>query len=474
MRQSNPWRSWVTVLAAAALVVSAPGVAAAEPPSNDDFDGATVVSALPFQVTANTAEATTVDDDPDACSSYRHNSVWFRYTATEDALVEATASSSWYDPIVSAYTGTRGDLSLVPGVCKGGNEGPVSFRVTAGTTYHLLVASYYAGGELSMRLRTVPPSPNDDIADAEPVPGLPTTATGNLARAGSSPGEQVPSCDEAATQSVWYSYSPSTSRWVAASAWGQFQSTITAYGPDMAELDCQGEGSAVFRAEVGRTYYIRLAAAAGEGGPFSIDFRTAPALSPWVSTSPDPASVFDELYLNPFTGDPLNRPIASGELDFGDGTSVAVTAEYQSVRHRYTTDGEYPLTLTLTTDDGRTGTTTSILRVETHDVAITEFAVPAKARPDQTKPITVTIANTRYGETVEVELLKQTGDYFTSVGELSQWVPASSTGTVRFPFAYTFGDAGPVTFKAVARLGYPSEDDNPADNEELATTTVRR
>jgi hypothetical protein len=115
------------------------------------------------------------------------------------------------------------------------------------------------------------------------------------------------------------------------------------------------------------------------------------------------------------------------------------------------------------------------LRVETHDVTVTGFSVPAKARVDQTKPISVTVANTRRDETVAVELLRWTGSYFTRVGTLTQSVLAGHT--VQFPFAYTFGAedaaAGTVTFKAVATVVYPGRDDNAADNERVATTTVR-
>jgi hypothetical protein len=79
---------------------------------------------------------------------------------------------------------------------------------------------------------------------------------------------------------------------------------------------------------------------------------------------------------------------------------------------------------------------------------------------------------------VAVELFKQTGSgSFVHVGTLTQWVPARPDRTVTFPFAYTFGaadaTAGAVTFKAVATVPFATRDARPADNERLATTTVR-
>jgi hypothetical protein len=90
----------------------------------------------------------------------------------------------------------------------------------------------------------------------------------------------------------------------------------------------------------------------------------------------------------------------------------------------------------------------------------------------------VTIANTRRDETVQVELFKREANgALTHIGTLTQFVPARSDRTVTFPFAYTFGaadaTAGGVTFKAVATLPFATHDAVPADNEKLATTTVR-
>jgi hypothetical protein len=469
-------RSWLAGLAVAVTAVLAPGVAQAEPPSNDDFDNATAVTVLPFEATADLAEATRAPDDPTSCIGFGGRFVWFRYTAPADGIVKASQTpSNVYQPVLAAYTGARGALQPVPGVCSYG--GAETFHVTAGETYHLMVGTTYSGGTTSVRLESVPPTTNDDFADAERVPGLPVTVPADLGRAGPEPGEPPTSCGQEATQSIWYVYTPASSRWVSVIPIGQVDGTVAAYHgsslSELSELDCQVNEFTVFRAEVGETYYIRVSAPPADADRLSVEFRTAPALRPSVSTNQEPGSTFSDIYLYAGPGDPLGRAVVSGELRFGDGTSTPLTAE-GFVQHRYAADGVYQLELSITTDDGRTGTGTSTVRIETHDVTVNGFTVPTKARAGQTKPITVSVTNNRYDETVEVELYKQVGSDFVRVGAQTQFMAAGRT--TQLPFAYTFSaadaTAGSVTFKAVVRLPYPSEDDNMSDNEKLASTTV--
>ncbi|MFI7680283.1 PKD domain-containing protein [Actinophytocola sp. NPDC049390] len=467
-------RTWTACLAAAVLAVLAPGVARAEAPSNDDFDTAATITALPFESTVDTTGATVAADDPVGCQSSYGNSVWFRYTAPEDGIVRAIVDTPGYYPFLTAYTGTRGGLARVPGVCVFGSRNPETFHVTAGTTYHFLVgANYHDGGATTFRLESEPPAANDDIADALRVPGLPTTVVGDLSRAWTEPGEPTPSCDATAPHSLWYVYSPATPRWVSVSAGREV--TVYRGTPSVeSEVDCTRGTPAVFHAQVGEDYYVRVAAPPEYAGPHTIDFATAPALRPTVYPAQNPANVLEHTLFNVNAGDPLGRSIVGGELTFGDGSSVPITSGGY-FQHRYATDGEYRLGLSVVTDDGRTGTATATLRVETHDVTVTALAAPATARADQTKPITVSVTNDRYDETVRVELYKQSDEGAIRIGVLTLSVPAGRT--VQFPFAYTFGpaDVGTVTFRAVARLDpYGWTEANLGDNEMSATTTVRQ
>jgi hypothetical protein len=95
--------------------------------------------------------------------------------------------------------------------------------------------------------------------------------------------------------------------------------------------------------------------------------------------------------------------------------------------------------------------------VRTHDVGI-RVLVPQTAIVGQTGTITVALRNSRYPETVQVQLLKSVaGGGWQPVGLLMQHVPArGGSSTTNFDFSYRFAreDAqlGRVSFRAVATI----------------------
>ena len=102
--------------------------------------------------------------------------------------------------------------------------------------------------------------------------------------------------------------------------------------------------------------------------------------------------------------------------------------------------------------------------------------MPNSARVGQSRQLSVDIANTRYGETVEVALLRSVpGGGFEPVGQVTQSVPVRSHGRMTtFAISYTFApqDAtlGKVTFQAVATI-VGARDANPTDNAIIALPT---
>ncbi len=85
----------VTVGAAVGLVLlacsSAPAFAV--PPSNDDFDSAKVIGALPYADPVNTVDATSAGDDPSPCRFSGH-SIWYRFAAAANARIELSRSGT--------------------------------------------------------------------------------------------------------------------------------------------------------------------------------------------------------------------------------------------------------------------------------------------------------------------------------------------------------------------------------------------
>jgi hypothetical protein len=480
MRQLK--RLAAAALAVAALATFAPGVAHAAP-GNDEFENATEIASLPLTTTIDTTGATKAPDDPNACNYQGEASVWLKYTATADGLVKLGATSTRFGPHFGVFTGTRGALTPVQGACNGGNGGERTFQVTAGTTYHLMIVEYYSGygGPVTVSARTVEAAPNDNRAAATPI-DLPSTVEGDLTRATAEPDELAASCDAEATRSLWYSYTATSSRSVNITA---YYNAISVYrATDLSEVDCVSSGNnsygAVFTATAGQTYLIRVAESPRDAASFRMETAAAAPITPTASASADRPSVYDNLYIQVWSGDEHGRYIESGTIDFGDGTTLAYRVGME-VRHQYAKDGEYTITMTGSTSDGRSGTGTSTVKIETHDVSVAGFSVPTSARAGQTKSIKVSVANTRRTENVWVTLYRvdENGGYDKQVGRSLQRVAASPTGRVEFPFVYTYTaqDAalGKVMFRAVASLeNWNLREGKPDDNEARATTASVR
>ncbi|UCG54917.1 MAG: PKD domain-containing protein [Dehalococcoidia bacterium] len=182
-------------------------------------------------------------------------------------------------------------------------------------------------------------------------------------------------------------------------------------------------------------------------------------------------SFFDTVQFYDNSYDPAYVGIESQVWDFGDGT----TATGCCPNHRYEIDGDYTVQLTVTTYDGRTGSTSETIRVETHDVAITRIIAPQAASSGQTRQITVDINNKGYPENVAVTISKSTPNGFQEFGYLIQFVPVHQANqTTRFSFRYTFTNEdaiiGKVTFKAIACI-LNNRDALPGDNEAIASPT---
>jgi hypothetical protein len=144
------------------LILIAPAIlttgAFAQPPSNDDFDAATVIPSLPFSDSISTVEATPAEDDPDCFGTGA--TVWYSFTPDEDVSVQANTFGSDYDTTLSVYTGSRGSLEQI--ACNDDFQGVQSliiFDAIAGQTYFFMVGSFAGGpgGNLVFNVDEAPP-----------------------------------------------------------------------------------------------------------------------------------------------------------------------------------------------------------------------------------------------------------------------------------------------------------------------------
>jgi PKD repeat protein len=461
---------------AAAIAIMAPATSAmAAPPGNDAMSGATAVMSLPFVETVDLTEATTEPAEPSNCG-FNGPTVWYRFMPTSNVVMRATATGA---------TATSAYLEFSPGFlvglgCRTGAE-PVPFTAFAGSTYLVQVgAPFGGGGSTEFTLDRYPAPANDDFSQATPLSAVPFTDTVDTTASTTQPGEPLASCGGNLINSSWYAFTPAVSGTYSARSVAPLPTDVGVFTGSavsaLTRVACGGfGGSASWAATAGQTYYLQLGSTfstfSTSSATIVVDVAPPPtAQFTWGPTNP---SVHDTVQFFDTSTDGANLPIETREWDFGDGT----TGEGGFTTHRYATDGDYAVTLAITTVDGRHATVTNTVSVRTHDVRIVKLDVPRKTSAGRTETITVSVANSRYPETVQVQLMRGRPSGFETFATSSQLVQVLRNGkTVDYRFSYTFtsDDAalGRVSFRAVASIE-GQNDALAADNEALATTTLR-
>jgi hypothetical protein len=122
------------------------------PPANDDFANAVAATALPFAHSVDPSLASFEPGERGDCSP--GGSVWYRFTPTEDMLLEAEVESEHAPALVGVFRGTSlAELETVrctfPAFGPGSDEyeGYSYFMAEAGETYYFSVSTfpYYFG-----------------------------------------------------------------------------------------------------------------------------------------------------------------------------------------------------------------------------------------------------------------------------------------------------------------------------------------
>lgn len=439
--------------------------------ANDNFANATVVSALPFSDSGDLNGTTTEPGEPGGCFEQAPQTVWYAFTPAADMVIKADLDGSDFGVVSSVYEAAGSGFDGLQFLDCIGFGGSSHVAAQAGTTYYLQVKSTVVGtANLQFHLQEVPPPPNDDFADAAQVTTVPFSETvEHLIAATREPGEPVSCAGGTQLGTVWWAFMPTATGTYSVNFDGPLSPWFDVYtGTSLADLNvvaCSSGAVVTFQANAGTTYYLRA------GGMFTLDFPQTfriDAASPPVAAflfSPSDPSVFDTVQFSDVSSDPGGVGIQSQAWTFGDGG----TAEGCCPTHRYARDGDYTVGLTVTTPDGRTGSSSQVVQVRTHDVAIVRVGVPKSARVGQTIGINVEVRNTRQPETVQVDLFKGVPEGFQQVGSLTQPVASrSGNRTTRFPFTYVVTEAdqslGNISFKAVATI-VDHRDALPADNE---------
>jgi PKD repeat protein len=176
-------------------------------------------------------------------------------------------------------------------------------------------------------------------------------------------------------------------------------------------------------------------------------------------------STYDTIQFSNAVNDQFDVGVAAWFWDFGDGTSD--TAQFPS--HRFTQDGDYTVSLTITATDGRTTTSSQVVSVSTHNIAVVAFHAPRTAQVGKAKTFTIRVRNAVQPELATVALWRSVPGGWAWVASTTQEIPVSRGGsTSTYTFSYTFTQedlsTGSVAFKAAVSLE-GARDAIPGDNE---------
>jgi hypothetical protein len=469
-----------TLLVVILLIAGATHAAAAQaaPPDNDGFAAATEVAGVPFSADIDLTEATTEPGEPFPCASVRGN-VWYRLASQVAQSLRLTLISADSQVWAAAYRDNGSGLGgLHPiNTCMYANQ-PWTLSLDAGDTVYVQVNSgFFAfAPNATLSIEPLAPPANDHFAAASRVESLPFSTTIDTSAATVEAGEPNLCTPPAAEKTVWYAFTPSESGSVMARISRPEPGGIAFYTGlslgGLTQIACQYGFPLAVAVEAGKTYYIQVGLSAGRGAPLGFELEAAPPPFAGMLFFPSDPSVLDDIFFNSQSFDPAGSEL-SHEWDFGDGSSASGVFPV----HRYAADGDYDVTLTVTTADGRQATASQVVAVRTHDVSILALDVPRSAKSGKTATITVGIGNTRYAESVYVQLLRsRAGGGFEFVAELTRDVPVmKAKKTTSFSFTYTFTDedalAGRVSFQTTAAI-VGARDAGTADNTAIAPATV--
>ncbi len=387
------------------------------PPTNDNFADADVITTLPFVDSGDLAATTTEPGEPSSsCTFSMSRTAWYAFTPSESGTVRIDHMGSDFSVSVAAYQSAGGGIAdLSPVGCSGtGIPTPLAVPVTAGSTYYLQVgASPDFHSHLQLRVEMLTPPANDNFADAEALSGAPVTATVDLTAATVEPGEPMPGA-QPMIGSAWYSYTPAASGTHLVRREPYSDAMLAVYsGTSLGDLSELASGSGSYQpltlaAQAGTTYYVQAATTGSSWGDpvvrLTIEQPAPPTAGFFYGPSFFNPSIYDDVQFYDTSYDPANVGFGPAQWDFGDGDGATATGCCPT--HRYAADGDYTVSLTVTTLDGRTATATQELTVRTHDVSIERIQAPNSAGVGQTKSIAVKVRGGQNAETVRVQLYR--------------------------------------------------------------------
>ncbi|HET7857237.1 MAG TPA: PASTA domain-containing protein [Gaiellaceae bacterium] len=286
----------LAAFAALALFVSA---ASAAPPTNDNFDAATILAGDSGTLAGTTVEATREAGET-ALGGGR--SVWYRFTATEaGSLRVSTCTAASFDTVLGVFTGAAVNALTIEGAnddaCE--DKSRLTVAVRPGSTYHIAVDGFgTTSGTFTLTWSFRRPPPNDAFAAAVPIAGPRGSVVGTNAGATTEPGEPVHG-STAVGATVWYAWTAPVTGGVMfdTCSGAAFDTVLVAYSGDSltslrflagSDDSCRTQSSIRFATRAGVTYHIAVAGfVAGTDGAFQLKWSgaTAPRNDPFAAAT---------------------------------------------------------------------------------------------------------------------------------------------------------------------------------------------
>jgi hypothetical protein len=300
------------------IALMAPSAFAVAPPANDDFDHATVISAMPFSEHVDTSGATSAADDPTSCSP-ANNSVWYTFVAPVNETVSIDTFGGG-GAFASAYTGSRGALAQVACGDVVGFSVAASWVATAGVSYHIMVTG--GTGVVALNVNASLAPANDDFDHATVIATVPFSD--HVDTSGATSAADDPTSCSPANNSVWYSFIAPVNETVSIDTFGgsfAFASAYTGSRGALTQVACGDmigfSVAASWVATAGVTYHIMVAGPLGAGGNKALNVSAREDLQPPVITSSANASFVVGVpgsFTITTTGSPLPTLTYSGVL----------------------------------------------------------------------------------------------------------------------------------------------------------------
>ncbi|OQX21186.1 MAG: hypothetical protein BWK80_34190, partial [Desulfobacteraceae bacterium IS3] len=296
----------------------------ANPPANDDFANADVLTGVSGSTTSTNIEATS-ETGEDIIFWGLEKSVWWKWTAPESGAFYFDTHGSSFDTYLAVYTGSAVDslTKIASNNDDGSDNGnsSLAFRANAGTVFYIAVCGDYydydnddyASGSIVLNWRKA----NDSFADATELSGISGQITGANVDATKEPGEPY-----YLEKSVWYSWTaPETGAFYFDTHGSSFDTTLAVYiGSAVDSLTLiagnrddgsdNGNSSLSFRANAGTVFYIAVCGDYDNG-----DYASGDIVLNWRKANPPANDNF---------ADAIELTGISGQIT---GTNVDATIE---------------------------------------------------------------------------------------------------------------------------------------------------